>query len=501
MFIIKLSFLILCLFVSSHSAFSVDDPANFAATPVSSTEISLTWALNPNSDSVIIAFDTINSFGIPADGTPYLISEILTGGGTFIYKSNGTIFNHTGLLPNKMYYYKIWSFSAGNIYSVGVVDSVKTMCQKIIPHYYEGFENGGLIPECWTQEYVNGMQNWVFTYGNSYTNNPSSPYSGQYCAVLGGANKRTKLVLPVMDLSADTDTVLLSFWGVSPFIGSIKVYYKTSTAGAWVSNYSSPSIPTWANYTIAMPYPSGEYYIAIEGTTLANGIGPAIDSVYICGGVLGCCNLPPAPVISGPFSTCIGFGYCYYSVPNDGSDYYWSVSDGADYSYSGNNLTITEFPDIGIYTITVTRLNQICPCSSTSTYTVCVSVGNFIISSITGNFTPCIGSTQTYSLNITEAPSCGFSWNYPIGYTLINQDQTSTTAYITLQIGSNSGNISVQGACGYCAFLCPTNVINSIISPVNIPSQPSAITGSLSPCQNSTQTYSVTNVTGVIQLL
>jgi len=126
---IRIVSLLLISVASSYNAFSVDDPTNFATTPVSSTEISLTWALNLGSDSVIIAYDTINSFGIPADGTPYLISEILTGGGTFIYKSNGTNFNHTGLLPNKMYYYKIWSFSAGNIYSVGVVDSVKTLCQ------------------------------------------------------------------------------------------------------------------------------------------------------------------------------------------------------------------------------------------------------------------------------------------------------------------------------------------------------------------------------------
>jgi len=104
---------------NNNCAGSVEDPANLSAVGVTTSEIDLTWDLNTNSDDILLAYNTTNTFGTPS-GT-YNSGDAISGGGTVLIAGNTTSFNHTGLSP-QTYYYKIWSYD-GTDYSSGITTS------------------------------------------------------------------------------------------------------------------------------------------------------------------------------------------------------------------------------------------------------------------------------------------------------------------------------------------------------------------------------------------
>ncbi|MBI5539824.1 MAG: T9SS type A sorting domain-containing protein [Bacteroidia bacterium] len=495
---------ILCYFVIPVIGYSIDNPSAFNATPVSDTQIDLSWTLNTNNDSVIIAYSVFNIFGTPVDGTVYNVTDTIFGGGIIINKGISNLFNHTGLLPNTLYYYKIWSFTAGHIFSFGLVDSSKTLCTPAPSNFQEDFENGGNMPICWTQENISGNLNWIFYDGNPYStgfaNLPEHAFEGNFCAFFGSNSSTnngnsTKLIMPPVDFSTTTGAATLGFWACVPSHDTLKVYYKTSYSGAWtLLNTANSNNGNWVNYILTLPNPSDDYYIAFEGTkssTLKSGI--CIDKLWICRG--SCCTIPSVSTISGSTSTCIGF-FDQYSVTNvAGNFYYWSVSDG-DFTSSqmGTNTYTPVFNSTGMSEICVTPENT-CGYGETVCTSVCVSAGESITGSISGNPNPCIGSIQTYTITPTPSFSqCSFNWSVPFGWA-INSGDGSTQINVT--VGNGSGSVSFTLVCGGCAILCLGNGLSKNVSPITIPSQPSIITGTTLPCQSTSQTYSVTNVAGV----
>ncbi len=107
---------------------------------------------------------------------------------------------------------------------------------------------------------------------------------------------------------------------------------------------------------------------------------------------------------------------------------------------------------------------------------------------ITGNTSPCQGSSQVYS--VTNVPGVTYNWTFPAGWT---QTGGGTTNTVTVTVGTGSGNITVtpSNACGN------GTARTLAVTTTTVPAQPSTITGNTSPCQTSSQTYSVTNVAGV----
>ncbi len=110
---------------ASGSASEVANPGAFNAVAVSVSEVDLSWVPNINSDSVLIAYNTVNTFGDPAG--VYAIGDPITGGGTILYKRTGTDTTHVGLTPDTEYFYKAWSFTNAYAYSTGVLDSATTL--------------------------------------------------------------------------------------------------------------------------------------------------------------------------------------------------------------------------------------------------------------------------------------------------------------------------------------------------------------------------------------
>ncbi|MDP7126243.1 MAG: lamin tail domain-containing protein, partial [Candidatus Marinimicrobia bacterium] len=98
---------------------SVDNPSSVSATVNSTTQISLAWTDNSNSDNVLLAFNTENTFGTPTDGSTYAADASISGGGTVLQYSGTDSYTHSSLTPNTAYYYKVWSYD-GSSYSSGV---------------------------------------------------------------------------------------------------------------------------------------------------------------------------------------------------------------------------------------------------------------------------------------------------------------------------------------------------------------------------------------------
>lgn len=103
-----------------------EDPTNFIATPLSSTQIDLDWTNNTANNPVMVAFSLTGTFGTPAAGTVYTAGNSISGGGTVIYNGTDTTYAHTLLTPNTLYYYKAWSVMSGNTYSTGVTTNATT---------------------------------------------------------------------------------------------------------------------------------------------------------------------------------------------------------------------------------------------------------------------------------------------------------------------------------------------------------------------------------------
>jgi len=105
-----------CIVFGQDCGNNVPNPTNFTATGTSASQINLTWNLNPNSNIVVLAYNSENTFGTPT-GT-YTAGQVITNGGTVLYVGTNLSFNHTGLQAQN-YYYKIWSYDLTN-YSSGI---------------------------------------------------------------------------------------------------------------------------------------------------------------------------------------------------------------------------------------------------------------------------------------------------------------------------------------------------------------------------------------------
>jgi len=121
----------------------------------------------------------------------------------------------------------------------------------------------------------------------------------------------------------------------------------------------------------------------------------------------------------------------------------------------------------------------------TIAFTFCVRPGQ--PSAITGNDNPCVSTTQNYA--VTNVVGVTYTWTVPIDWTIVSGQGSSQ---ISVTIGSTSGNITALPSNNCGSGTARTFAVTTY----NFPVQPSAIIGTENPCQNSSETYSVTNVPG-----
>ncbi len=264
-----------------------ENPQGLSAVAAGNTENDLSFLPNASSDNVLIIYDTDHTFGTPA-GAPPSVGQPFAGG-TLIYNGTGSSYQHTGLSAGQDYFYRAFSYDGAD-YSFGLDAHASTFCDAVTSFpWSEGFENGGSLPDCWTQENTIGNMDWIYYPGSPY-DQPDTAHMGNYNAAfyVGNYNGNTTfLITPPMDLSSASNPVL-TFWHTQASWGGdqdeLRVYYRTSYDGAWTlvpgQEYLG-DIPTWTEETeITLPSPSSTYFIGFEAMA-AFGYGVCLDDVTV----------------------------------------------------------------------------------------------------------------------------------------------------------------------------------------------------------------------------
>ncbi len=461
------------------SCFTPDDPTIFTATPSSLSQINLSWGLNATINPVMVAFNSTPAFGTPVTGMTYQAGSIITGGGTVLYAGTALQYAHTGLNASTTYYYKAWSVLTGATYSMGVIASATTSCGTVSSFpWNEGFENGGVIPGCWTQEQVNNSGiNWAFTAGNG-ASNPAAAHGGTYNACLKDkttADHKSRLITPTINLTLAVNPQL-TFWHTQPAWGSdqdkLIVYYKTSSGGTWtiLATYTN-SIAVWTKETIPLPNSTSTYFIAFEGNAKF-GYGVCIDDVQVANG---CITYVPVSISIAPSvnPVCAGEMVTDSAVTSHGGNapiFQWKI--GGMNVPGATNATFNHAP----------TANEDITCVLTSNET-CISgnpASSNVISMIT---TPplLVGSISSdQSLFGAELPGQltgspplngtlpGYQWQSSLDNNSFSDIEGATTQ------NYQPGNLSVttyirqlQNSAGTCGGPLPTNTVT--ITVTNIP--------------------------------
>ncbi|MEI7663591.1 MAG: M6 family metalloprotease domain-containing protein, partial [Bacteroidota bacterium] len=188
-----------------------NDPTNFTATPVSTSQINLGWLKNGNNDPVVVAYSLTGTFGTPVNGTAYPAGNTIPGGGTVLYNGANTTYNHTGLNSGTTYYYKAWSVMTGTTYSTGVITNATTFCGAIGALPFSESFSGTTIPSCWSQVDNPGAGNvWQF---GVITATGAPVLTGNYAfldsdAYGSGVSEDADLVSPLFNLTGYSNVTL-----------------------------------------------------------------------------------------------------------------------------------------------------------------------------------------------------------------------------------------------------------------------------------------------------
>ncbi len=239
--------------------------------------------LNDYSNPVIesgVLFSTDPLFEMGQPGVVQLHTSPMVANGTFE-------FDISGLQAATTYYFMAYASNAmGTSYSDKSFFTTLSDLS-IVPIWNEDFENGGFIPDGWTQEQINSSgANWTFVTGNG-TGHPSTAHGGVYNACLrdrSSADSKTRLISPQFDLTG-LSHVSLIFWHTqefwSPDQDLLTVSYRTSSAVSWIEleTYTS-SISAWTEEVILLPETSSEFYICFEGNA-KYGYGVCVDDVLL----------------------------------------------------------------------------------------------------------------------------------------------------------------------------------------------------------------------------
>lgn len=272
----------------------VMNPAGFSATEEGPGSISLEWNKNADNHNVMVAWSENNQIGVPDSAMIYQPGDTIPGGGIVLYKDAGTFYEHSGLQPATLYFYKAWSYNNSFVYSSGRPASATTSCELAELPFHEGFEDVTVIPICWNQEFVTGGASWVMGVGNGGSNPPNA-HEGSFNAYfkeqdIGSSGLTTRLALPVMNL-APYDSVQLSFhytnqlrtFWIFNWQDILRIKYKPSEDAAWetLATYNS-NVANWTGVTLKLPSQSGSYHLAFEAQS-GMGHGVCIDDIAILG--------------------------------------------------------------------------------------------------------------------------------------------------------------------------------------------------------------------------
>ncbi len=333
-----------------------------------------------------------------------------------------------------------------------------------------------------------GVTSWIFNWTAPVAGTGDVTFYGSFARSTGSATKVTTLTVseqaggslpatagPITGPAAVCTNNSYSY-SVATITGATS-YVWSVPAGVDITSGQGTMNMT-ANFTAAAVAGSISVYGSnTNGNGLPSNLAVTVNSS------------PSQPsAISGQASPCQNSSQVYTVSNVSGITYAWTVPAGSAITagQGSNSITMTVGPNNG--TITVVPSNS-CGTGTSSTLAISTSgVAPAQPSAITGQLTPCQGSSEVYS--VTSVPGITYAWTVPSGST-ITAGQGSGS--ITVSIGPNSGSVQVLPS-----NLCGNGPASSLsLAPVPSPSQPSSINGQAFTCQGSSQVYSVTNVAGI----
>jgi hypothetical protein len=267
----------------------------------------------------------------------------------------------------------------------------------------------------------------------------------------------------------------------------------TSVCQGSSQTYSISSVSGATSYTWTLPsgWSGSSASTSITATPGATGGTISVTANNSCGTStartlsVSVTTLPSQPgTITGATSVCQGSSQTYsIEAVSGATSYTWALPSGWSGSSTSTSITATAGATGG--TISVTANNS-CGSGTARTLSVTVTALPSQPGTITGATSVCQGSSQTYSISAVSGAT-SYTWALPAGWS-----GSSTSTSITAAAGATGGTISVTATNS-----CGTSTARTLsVSVTVLPSQPGIITGETSVCQGSSQTYSITAVSG-----
>ncbi len=354
--------------------------------------------------------------------------------------------------------------------------------------------NDGGLP--YSVQGVSGVSyNWTVPTGWSITNGQGT----SSILVTSGTAAGTMTVIPFNSCGSGPVRTLALVPTTNPPQASAITGPATACQNTSGLTYSVTNIPgVTYNWTLPSDWiitaGQGTYSITVNTGTSSGTVG--VTPSDVCGSgtpktfAVTTIGTPPSQpsTISGPDSPCQNSGGQTYSVTNVvGVTYFWAVPFGWSITAGQGTSSITVTSGTASGTVGVIPSNS-CGNGISRTLSVTVTLPPGQPTAIVGPEHPCINEFAIYDA-YGGGPCNGYIWTVPPGWEIFHNYTT-----LWVRVGTASGNI-VATPWSYCGDGTPKSFA---VSSIDKPSQPSAITGPASPCQNVTGlSYSVSNVAGV----
>lgn len=227
---------------------------------------------------------------------------------------------------------------------------------------------------------------------------------------------------------------------------------------------------------------SSGYYIGIQA---ANSCGVSLRKVQWVRGII---SVPSSIIsVNGRTTECANSSATYYIPPVSGATgYVWNITGDATISGTGTSITVNFGATWSGGTLSVAAQT---PCYTTPFKSLVLTNSAAAIGVMSGVFTACVGTTQTYSVPVS-AGITSYNWTLPNN---TSGTSTSNSINLTFSTGFTGGNISVSATsiCGVATSPRTKTII------LGTPSVPSVITGASNGTCNSLITYSCPPQSGV----
>ncbi|MEO8086448.1 MAG: zinc-dependent metalloprotease family protein, partial [Bacteroidota bacterium] len=262
---------------------------------------------------------------------------------------------------------------------------------------------------------------------------------------------------------------------------SSQTYSVTAVSGATAYNWTMPSGWTGSSTTNSITVAAGN---SAGNISVSAGNGCGTSSVRTLAVTMGTAVPVQPGNISGNASVCPSTSQTYSITAVSGAtSYTWTKPNGWSGTSTTNSISLTAGSTGGTLSVVA---NNGCGSSTARTLSLSMSIAPAQPGTITGSTSVCQSTSQTYSIAAVSGAT-GYTWTLPNGWS-----GSSTSTSITTTAGSSGGIISViaVNGCGNST----ARTLTTTISPT--PAQPGNITGSTAVCQTSSQTYSITAVSG-----